>query len=357
MALGVSAASARSRDAVDTDARQAHARRTAATLTARVVVGADGLRSVVARRLGLARSRRWPKRDWPFVTHYRGVAALGPPARCTSSAMGTLASADVGSGHTNVAVVVPADAAPGSVGADRRLSGRVGRTPPAPGAAVSRRQPDLARTRDGTRLRSARAGCGRPVRRWSVTPPTFSIRSRVRASTPRCAAASSSRRTRSRPFEGRTRSGAPGGHRARGLRSVPAPRIRRQVDRRAAPGGRCGSAASHGLARGRVGAAAGPRRFAGRSRWRFRAAAPRPARVVPLGTDRLVSVDPDTFRSVLGRFASGVTVVTVRDDGGGLRRDGQCLRVAEPHATPRARSASIKRRRCTRSSRAQRSSR
>jgi flavin reductase (DIM6/NTAB) family NADH-FMN oxidoreductase RutF len=27
-----------------------------------------------------------------------------------------------------------------------------------------------------------------------------------------------------------------------------------------------------------------------------------------------VTVDPDTFRSVLGRFASGVTVVTARDD-------------------------------------------
>lgn len=29
-----------------------------------------------------------------------------------------------------------------------------------------------------------------------------------------------------------------------------------------------------------------------------------------------MTVDPDTFRSVLGRFASGVTVVTVRDDSG-----------------------------------------
>jgi flavin reductase (DIM6/NTAB) family NADH-FMN oxidoreductase RutF len=29
-----------------------------------------------------------------------------------------------------------------------------------------------------------------------------------------------------------------------------------------------------------------------------------------------VTIDPDTFRSVLGRFASGVTVVTVRDESG-----------------------------------------
>ena len=27
-------------------------------------------------------------------------------------------------------------------------------------------------------------------------------------------------------------------------------------------------------------------------------------------------IDPDTFRSVLGRFASGITVVTTRDDDG-----------------------------------------
>ena len=29
-----------------------------------------------------------------------------------------------------------------------------------------------------------------------------------------------------------------------------------------------------------------------------------------------MSIDPDTFRSVLGRFASGVTIITTRDDAG-----------------------------------------
>ena len=29
-----------------------------------------------------------------------------------------------------------------------------------------------------------------------------------------------------------------------------------------------------------------------------------------------MTLDPDTFRSVLGRFATGVTIVTVRDEGG-----------------------------------------
>ena len=29
-----------------------------------------------------------------------------------------------------------------------------------------------------------------------------------------------------------------------------------------------------------------------------------------------MSIDPDTFRSVLGRFASGVTIITTRDENG-----------------------------------------
>jgi len=40
----------------------------------------------------------------------------------------------------------------------------------------------------------------------------------------------------------------------------------------------------------------------------------RVAGVVELGI--IVSVDPDTFRSVLGRFASGITIVTARDADG-----------------------------------------
>lgn len=39
---------------------------------ARLVVGADGLRSVIARRAGLAASRRFPRR-LAIVSHYRGV--------------------------------------------------------------------------------------------------------------------------------------------------------------------------------------------------------------------------------------------------------------------------------------------
>ena len=84
---------------------------------ARIVVGADGLRSVVARRLGLARSRSWPRRV-AFVTHYAGVADVGPHGEMHVERDGYLGLADVGSGVTNVALVVPASRAR-SAGGDR----------------------------------------------------------------------------------------------------------------------------------------------------------------------------------------------------------------------------------------------
>jgi flavin-dependent dehydrogenase len=87
------------------------------TLSARVVVGADGLRSVISRRTGLAHSRRWPKR-MAFVTHYRDVAGIGTTGEMHVERDGYVGLADVGSGHTTVALVVPASAARG-VGADR----------------------------------------------------------------------------------------------------------------------------------------------------------------------------------------------------------------------------------------------
>lgn len=79
-------------------------------IRARVVVGADGLRSMVARRLGLARRARWPRRI-AFVAHYRGVDGMGDCGEMHVSADGYCGLADVGHGVTNVAVVVPAAAA------------------------------------------------------------------------------------------------------------------------------------------------------------------------------------------------------------------------------------------------------
>jgi flavin-dependent dehydrogenase len=74
---------------------------------ARVVVGADGLRSVVARRLGLARVGRWPRRV-ALVAHYRGVDGVGDCGEMHVERGGYAGLADVGGGLTNVALVVPA---------------------------------------------------------------------------------------------------------------------------------------------------------------------------------------------------------------------------------------------------------
>ncbi len=44
-------------------------------IDARLVVGADGLRSIVTRRLGLAGTSRWPRR-LALVSHYENVAGI-----------------------------------------------------------------------------------------------------------------------------------------------------------------------------------------------------------------------------------------------------------------------------------------
>jgi flavin-dependent dehydrogenase len=73
----------------------------------RLVVGADGLRSIVARRAGLAHVGRWPRRI-ALVAHYRGVAGVGDCGEMHVDRAGYTGLADVGGGLTNVAVVVPA---------------------------------------------------------------------------------------------------------------------------------------------------------------------------------------------------------------------------------------------------------
>ena len=75
-------------------------------LAAAFVVGADGLRSVVARRLALARTARWPRR-YALVTHYRDVAEIGECGEMHVERGGYVGIADVGGGLTTVALVVP----------------------------------------------------------------------------------------------------------------------------------------------------------------------------------------------------------------------------------------------------------
>ena len=91
---------------------------TSSELHARLVVGADGLRSVVSSRLGLARRRRWPKR-LALVAHFESFGDVG--AWCemhVERGVGYVGLAAVDSGLTNVAMVVPASAAR-EVSADR----------------------------------------------------------------------------------------------------------------------------------------------------------------------------------------------------------------------------------------------
>jgi len=83
------------------------ARGRAAERRADIVVGADGLRSVVARRLGLSRARRRPRRI-AMIAHYRGVAEMGSYGEMHVERDGYVGLADVGGGITNVAVVAPA---------------------------------------------------------------------------------------------------------------------------------------------------------------------------------------------------------------------------------------------------------
>jgi flavin-dependent dehydrogenase len=82
----------------------------ASTIDASLVIGADGLRSVVARRMGVARRARWPARV-ALVTHYAEVSGMTDAGEMHVDRDGYLGLAPVGNGTTNVALVVPTAAA------------------------------------------------------------------------------------------------------------------------------------------------------------------------------------------------------------------------------------------------------
>ena len=79
----------------------------ARTLTSRYVVGADGLRSVVGRRLGLTRTSRFFPKRIALATHYRNVRDVGALGEMHVDYGGYFGIVDVGDGLMNVAVVVP----------------------------------------------------------------------------------------------------------------------------------------------------------------------------------------------------------------------------------------------------------
>ena len=75
------------------------------SIAARLTVGADGLRSVVGRRLG--RRRQGGLRRIAFVAHVEGVEGMGDSAEMFVGRRGYLGLNPIGGGRTNVALVVP----------------------------------------------------------------------------------------------------------------------------------------------------------------------------------------------------------------------------------------------------------
>jgi geranylgeranyl reductase family protein len=84
-------------------ARTANGKRT--TLHARVVIGADGLNSVVARRLGL-RSEHAPRRI-AYAAHVADVHGVGDAGEMHVGRLGYVGLGPVGGGVTTVALVLP----------------------------------------------------------------------------------------------------------------------------------------------------------------------------------------------------------------------------------------------------------
>lgn len=86
-------------------------------LRADVVIGADGLRSVVSRRLGLRGASRKPRR-LALVSHYTGVAGIGTYGEMFVERSGYCGIVDVGNGLTNLGIVIPVSRA-GEISGDR----------------------------------------------------------------------------------------------------------------------------------------------------------------------------------------------------------------------------------------------
>ena len=94
----------------DATGRVRRLRTSSGEIAAAFVVGADGLRSVVGRRLGLVRAGRFPRRV-ALVSHWRGVADVSEYGEMHVERDGYVGIAPVDAGLVNVAVVIPASRA------------------------------------------------------------------------------------------------------------------------------------------------------------------------------------------------------------------------------------------------------
>lgn len=122
-------------------------------IRSRVTVGADGLRSLVARRLGLRHAG--PPRRLAFTAHYRGVADVMDRGEMHIGRPGYVGLGPVGDGVTTVALVLPLAAA-----RERAAALRDGLTP------ELQRFPGLRGRFDGARLVRAVLATG-PFAQWS----------------------------------------------------------------------------------------------------------------------------------------------------------------------------------------------
>jgi flavin-dependent dehydrogenase len=77
-----------------------------AEVRGRIVIGADGLNSVVARRLALGVRARWPRRV-AFVAHFADVLGMGVHGEMHVDCDGYVGLAPVDAGLVNVALVLP----------------------------------------------------------------------------------------------------------------------------------------------------------------------------------------------------------------------------------------------------------
>jgi len=103
------------------------------TYRARVVVGADGLRSVVARRLGGGGVRTSPPRRVAFTAHVADVAGVSDVGEMHVGPTGYVGLGPIGGGVTTVALVLPLRSLrtrPGFFDALDRFPGLAGRFDP-----------------------------------------------------------------------------------------------------------------------------------------------------------------------------------------------------------------------------------